>query len=73
MSSTAARLGSVAPSMRFEAIMEDNNTIRLTHNYKTDITMQHADMSPVMTDEILVSQASYTALEAVSGVLSGSI
>ena len=29
--------------------------------------MNHADISPVMTDEILDSQASYTALEAVFG------
>ena len=60
-------------SPRFEAIMEDIMTIRIKHRDKTSISIQQAEISPVTTDAILVSQASYTGLEAVLGVLSGSI
>ena len=73
MSSTTTRQGFVALSMHFEAIIEDNITIHKKHYDKTSISMHHADILPDMTDAILVSQASYTALEAEYGVLCGSI
>ena len=46
--------------------------IRIKHHDKTSISMRHADISPVTTGAVLVSQASDTALEAVIGVLYGS-
>ena len=66
MSSTAARLVSVALSMGFEAITEDILTTRIKHRDKTSVSAQQANAIPI-------SQASYTALETVFVVLSGSI
>lgn len=42
MPSTAAPLGSAALSMRFEVIMEDITTPRITHRDKTSIYMRQA-------------------------------
>ena len=73
MSSTAARLVSVALPMRFEAITEVIMTIQIKHWDQTRISVQQADFSPVTTDAIPVSQASYTTRETEFGVLPGSI
>ena len=53
--------------------MEDFMTIRIKHRDKTSISIQQANIRPVATGAFFVSQASYTALEAVPGVLYGSI
>ncbi len=53
--------------------MEHIMPIRIKHRDKTSISMQQADISPVTTDSILVSQASYTALVIALGLLGGSI
>ena len=73
ISSTAARLATVALSIRFEAITEDIMTTRTKHRDKTSISLQQANLSPVTTNAIPVSQASFATLETVFGVLSGSI
>jgi len=41
--------------------------IRIRHRDMTTPSMQQCDISLVMSDAILVSQASYTAFEAVFG------
>jgi len=48
-------------------------TIRINHLDKNRASTQSAAISLVMTDPILVSKASYTSHEAVSGLLFGSL
>lgn len=47
--------------------------VRITPRDKKSASTQEADTSLAMTDAILISQASYTALEVGSGLLYGSI
>ena len=63
----------IARSMGYEANLEDTIRIRIRHYDKTIIAMQQADISPIRTDAVLVLHASSAPLEAVFGVLYGSI
>ncbi len=47
--------------------------IRIRHPDNSGVLSQPADVSMVMADALLVSQASYTALIGALGVLYGSI
>jgi len=70
---TGDRLAFAAPSTRSKVIMEDFMPIRIRHRDMIIASTQQSDISLFMPDAILVSQASYTAFEAVFGVLCGSI
>jgi hypothetical protein len=61
------------PSMPFDVVMKDIMPIRINCHDKNRTSSQPADISWIMIDPILVSQASYTALTAVFGFLYGPI
>ncbi|MBT9159893.1 MAG: tyrosine-type recombinase/integrase [Dehalococcoidia bacterium] len=72
-SSTVDRPGFAALSMRSEVVMEGFMPIRIRHRDKNIAWPQLPDISPIRPKAMLYSQASYTAIATLFGVLCGSI
>jgi hypothetical protein len=69
----ACWLAFAAPSTDSEAMVEDFMPIRIRHCNKNMVEAQQSDISAVRSETTLFSQASYTAIKAMFGVLYGSI
>lgn len=73
MCSTVGQLRFAARSMRSEVARKNFMPIRITHPDKNGASPQQPDISSVTHKSVPYSQVSYTALEAMFGVLCGSI
>lgn len=68
-----ARITSDAGLRACRELMEDFMPIRVRHPDKNSPSTQQPEISLVMLEAMLFSQASYTAIDTVFGVLCGSI
>jgi len=73
MSSVVDRQGFAAPSMHSEVVMEGIMPIRIKHRDKNIALTQLPDNAPIRPKPMLHLLASYTVIEAVRGMLYGSI
>ena len=69
MCSTGGQPAFVARWTRFEVSVEDFMSIRIRHRDKNMAETQQPDISAVRPEAMLFSKASYTAIEAMFGVL----